>query len=58
MARHRRIEVHVLDFDGEFYGENVVLEIVDRIRDEKKFANVDELSARLAIDKNLVQNRL
>jgi riboflavin kinase/FMN adenylyltransferase len=54
----RRIEVHILDYEGEFYGETITLEIVDRIRDEKKFANVEELIARLAVDKNLVQNRL
>ncbi|MGB0916262.1 MAG: bifunctional riboflavin kinase/FAD synthetase [Flavobacteriales bacterium] len=54
----RRIEVHVLDFDEEFYGEKITLEIAERIRDEKKFSNVDDLKKRLEIDKNLVQNRL
>lgn len=54
----RRIEVHVLDHDQDFYGDTVTLEIMSRIRDEKKFDGVEALSARLAIDKNLVENSL
>lgn len=54
----RRIEVHVLNYDQDFYGDTITLEIMNRIRDEKKFDGVEELSARLAIDKNLVENCL
>ena len=54
----RRIEVHVLDYDADFYGQQLTLHIIDRIRDEKKFDSVEELSARLMVDKNLTNNIL
>lgn len=54
----RRVEVHILDYDEDFYGDTITLEIMNRIRDEKKFDGIAELSARLAIDKNLVENCL
>jgi riboflavin kinase/FMN adenylyltransferase len=54
----RRVEVHILDYDEGFYGDTITLEIMNRIRDEKKFDGIAELSARLAIDKNLVENCL
>ncbi len=54
----RRIEVHVLDYDADFYDQQLTLHIIDRIRDEKKFDSVEELSARLIIDKNLANNIL
>jgi riboflavin kinase/FMN adenylyltransferase len=54
----RRVEVHILDYDEDFYGDTITLEIMNRIRDEKKFDGILELSARLAIDKNLVENCL
>lgn len=53
-----RIEVHILNYGQDFYGETITLEIMSRIRDEKKFETVEQLSARLAIDKNLVEGSL
>jgi riboflavin kinase/FMN adenylyltransferase len=46
-----KVEVHIFDFDQEIYGEQLKLEFVKRIRDEKKFANLDELKHALASDK-------
>lgn len=37
------VEVHVLDFDREIYGQDVRLEFVARLRDELKFDSVDAL---------------
>ena len=54
----RRVEVHILDYNEDFYGDTITLEIMNRIRDEKKFDGIAELSARLVIDKNLVENCL
>lgn len=49
----KRIEVNIFDFDQELYGQRLILELKIRIRDEKKFENVEQLKERLAIDKNL-----
>ena len=37
------VEVHLLDFDHEIYGQDVRLEFVARLRDELKFDSVDVL---------------
>lgn len=44
------IEVHVLDFEGDLYGQKIRVNFVDRIRDEKKFNNIDELSGQITCD--------
>lgn len=45
-----RIEVHLFDFDGDLYGQPMRVHLVGRIRDEKKFAGLDELRAQIATD--------
>jgi riboflavin kinase/FMN adenylyltransferase len=37
------VEVYLLDFDSEIYGQDVRLEFVERLRDEVKFDSVDVL---------------
>ena len=54
----RRIEVNIFDFKEELYGQKLTLQLIDRIRDEKKFDNTEQLKERLAIDKNLAQRVL
>ncbi|NJK87998.1 MAG: hypothetical protein HC923_00440, partial [Myxococcales bacterium] len=44
------IETHVLDSDVDLYGQRVDVELVKRIRPERKFASVDELVAQIAQD--------
>lgn len=49
-AGHVSIETHLLDFEGDIYGERMDLEIVERIRPEVAFGGVDELKAQIAKD--------
>ncbi|MDT8378979.1 MAG: bifunctional riboflavin kinase/FAD synthetase [Desulfotignum sp.] len=44
------IEVHILDFDYEIYGTRIRVNLVARLRDEKKFANLEELSDQIRKD--------
>ena len=46
----RTIETHVLDFDGDLYGKPVRLAFVLRLRDERRFEDVDALRAQLEAD--------
>ena len=46
-----KIEVNIFDFDKDIYGDDIKVEFVKRIRDEEKFANLDELKQALANDK-------
>ncbi len=44
------IETHVLNFTGDVYGQNMSVEFLRKIRDEKKFASADALKAQIAQD--------
>jgi riboflavin kinase / FMN adenylyltransferase len=44
------LEVHVLDFNGDLYGQHVHVAFLQKIRDEQKFANVKALSTQIAQD--------
>jgi riboflavin kinase/FMN adenylyltransferase len=46
----RRIEPYLLDFDGDLYGERLVVELWERLRDEAVFASEEELVAQIARD--------
>jgi riboflavin kinase/FMN adenylyltransferase len=44
------VEVHLIDFEGDLYGEAIRVNFIRRIREEIKFAGVAELAARIAKD--------
>ena len=44
------IEAHLLDFQGELYGERVALALVRRLRAEMKFASIEALCQQIAAD--------
>ena len=52
------IEVNLFDFDGDLYGKQIHVSLIDRIRDEEKFDSLDELKAQLERDKKAVMNLL
>ena len=37
------LEVHIFDFDANIYAKNVCVIFTQKIRDEQKFSNIDEL---------------
>jgi len=46
----QRAELHILDFDRDIYGRQINVEIVEKLRDEKKFASLEELRRQIDID--------
>lgn len=52
------IEVHFLNFDSTIYNENIVVEILDFIRDENKFDSLDSLKNQIEKDKQTTLNFL
>ncbi len=46
----RTVEVYVLDFDGDLYDQVIEVQFVKRLREELKFANVQELIAQMNRD--------
>jgi riboflavin kinase/FMN adenylyltransferase len=51
----RRIEPYLLDFEGDLYGQRLVVEVWDRLRDEAAFASEEELVAQIARDVEAVR---
>lgn len=45
-----RVEAHVLDFSQDIYGEQLELEMGDKIREERRFANPMELKEQISRD--------
>jgi riboflavin kinase/FMN adenylyltransferase len=46
----RTVEAYLIDYHGDLYGSNLQLDIVARLRNEKKFANVEELKKQVTED--------
>jgi riboflavin kinase/FMN adenylyltransferase len=46
----RRIEAYLLDWEGDLYGERLVVELWERLRDERAFASEEELVDQIARD--------
>ena len=44
------VEVHILDFEGDIYGEDIKVNMIQKLRDEKKFSGIDELSHQIETD--------
>ena len=51
-GEQKTIEINILDFDDDIYGEKIEVRFIQRMRDEKKFKNVKELIKQLTIDRN------
>ena len=49
-GQKRTVEVYVLDFQGDLYHKTMRVEMTERLRDERKFAGADELTAQIAQD--------
>lgn len=52
------IEVHLLDFRGDIYGSQVELAFVDRLRPERRFADLLALQAQIRADVVTARERL
>ena len=46
----RWLETHVFDFHGDLYGKVLMVCLVEKIREERKFSSVAELRAQLEHD--------
>ena len=48
------IEVHIIDFSGDIYHHPLRIEFISRIREEIKFASMEELIEQLEKDKTII----
>ena len=54
--RTKNIEVHIINFDQKIYNQTITVSFVKRIRDEKKFKDLNELTQQLQKDKRKIKN--
>jgi riboflavin kinase/FMN adenylyltransferase len=45
------IEVHLLQFSEDIYGQEIQVNVIERLRDEQKFESFESLKSQLEIDK-------
>lgn len=45
------LEVHIFDFDGDLYGREVTIAFLRRLREERRFGSVEELTRQLEQDR-------
>jgi riboflavin kinase / FMN adenylyltransferase len=49
-GEERRIEPYLLDFEGDLYGQRLIVELWEWLRDEQAFASEEELVAQIGRD--------
>ncbi len=53
---NQKIEVNIFDFSKDIYDKSITINFVKRVRNEQKFANLEELKNQLAKDKIVCSN--
>lgn len=46
------VEVHLIGFSGDLYGQAITIDFIERIREERKFPGIPELKAQLELDRS------
>jgi len=52
------VEVYILDFEERLYGEELRVELVERLRGERRFPTLEELKAQMNRDVEQVRSIL
>jgi len=52
------VEVHLFDFDGDLYGQNMEVEYVKKLRNEEHFKDIDDLVRQMREDERLARECL
>ncbi len=50
-GERRTLEVYVLDFEGDLYGQRIRVDFIERLRDERRFPSVEALREQLFRDR-------
>ena len=53
-----KLEVHLMDFDGDIYGHQLEVRFIRKFRDEEKFGSLEALKTQLATDRRTANHIL
>lgn len=56
--KERSIEVNLFNFAGNLYGQSLTLNFIEKIRNEQKFNNIEELKIQLQADSRLIMEKV
>ena len=56
-GHHQTVETNIFDFEDNIYGQRLLLSFYSRIRDERKFDNVEQLIQQLRQDRKDIEER-
>ena len=51
-GKRKTIEIHLFDFEGNLYGTSMQVRLLKRLRDEQKFASIEQLFAQIKKDEH------
>ncbi|MFN4080633.1 MAG: riboflavin biosynthesis protein RibF [Saprospiraceae bacterium] len=54
----RTIEAHLVGFEGDLYGQNLSIDVIDYVRPDRKLDSLDALQAQIRDDQNAILARL
>ena len=57
-GQHLTIEVHLIDFQDDLYGQTIRLDFMSRIRSEIKFSDLEALIAQIQMDVQQIREQL
>ena len=46
----RTVETHLIGFEGDLYGQEITIELVERLRGEERFSGIEALKAQIQAD--------
>jgi len=46
----KHVEVYIFDFNKNIYGKDLMIQFITKIRNEKKFSSLNDLSAQIQKD--------
>ena len=49
-TKRKLLEAHLLDFNENLYGKEIAVELLERIRDDRQFANTEDAKTAIAED--------
>ena len=54
-GKYQTIEIHLLDFKGDLYGDKVQIKVLKRLRDEEKFDSIISLTEQIQKDEKIAR---